>query len=344
MTQRQEDRNYVVIDGTAYPKSENTPSNSGKRKKKKRKSNVVYGRFARSKLKETNWMVIGLGLFTFGFAISGIQPGLASAIAWIGLIIVAARLIKRCWGRNQSWMSLLAWVFVSIFVLICLFMAYQSAHIYSDLFSSVGENHPIIDWGDLGAERAESVIIIGPLFAKLLRFLAEMLTNLELTGFGLVGIGVYFIVQTLEVLPMILRSIPEVMDSLITQLSKFQKKTLTGKESQALTNLIEEYNNYYESWLDGLTYAMYVAFVVDTIVCLWKAPIIKGGYGAWNVIKFTFGFGDIDYLNVVRILITVGFFSIIIWLLIQAAKGGYLFSGLNISDLQEKIKQKEGEA
>lgn len=326
------EQEYVVVDGIAYPKGKE-PS---KKKNKKNKKVVDFVKRLRDrKPKKGRLRLVGLALFVFGFLVSGVAPGLASFMAWIGLILIVVVTIKKFMGDNHSWMSVLALILYATFGAICLFMMYQSSYIYADLFSSVDGSSTAINWGDLGASNASQIWLIGPLFAAFLRFIAGMLQSLELTLLGVTGILVYLVIQTFEVLPLIFELSPDAKKQAIEQLRKFEKVQTRQTDSEWTARLAESYNNRYEAFFTRLYYAMFIAYVVDLTVCLIKASPLKGGWAVWPEIKFLFWQNVpayLDFQNIFRIFAAVAFFTIVFLLMIMAKEAGFIFSGADEED------------
>jgi hypothetical protein len=279
--------------------------------------------------KKPVWLMAGAAFFVLGLIVFQQNEPLGVMLAWggVGLLLWrAGRFFLKTWGN--VW-ALTAWIVCFAITVLLLFLFYQSAHIYASLGARLAPEFSVIDWHDLGADKVRELLIIGPLLAAILRFLAAMLDSLELTVFGLIGVMAFGVIQTAEVMPRVIRSSPRAMKAMIASFAKFKKIQPRGDEGAVVSKLYEQHNNYYEDFLTGLDWARFVAYCIDLIVCLIGAPIIVGGYGAWNTVKFTFGFGDVDWANIGRIFITLFFFEFTVWVLIQASKAVFFYSHID---------------
>lgn len=217
--------------------------------------------------------------------------------------------------------------FLGCFFLVCLLgaLAFQAMHIYADLGRSIG-NQNLLPIAQLGAESVKSWPLVGWLLSLSLRGIAALLQSLQITLFGLIFIMLFILLQTAEVGPTIVRSSPTVMANMIATFEKFTKLRVGDSDDDAIKRLKKDHNEYYSSFLSSLDWARSIAYLIDFLVCVVAAPIIKGGYSNWSNISLTFGWGDLDYTNLLRICITMFFFQWVVWVFIQFLKGFRLFS------------------
>ncbi|NEZ64152.1 hypothetical protein D0962_15365 [Leptolyngbyaceae cyanobacterium CCMR0082] len=261
------------------------------------------------------------------FAIVGgivsMQVGwLGDLIGWLGLIclvISAWRFLTNSlvntWAVIASFMSL-----VALIVLGMLF--FQSAHIYASAGRAIAPESGLINLHNLGAEIFKGFPILGWLVGLSLRGLAGVVRGLELTAFGLLGVMIYVIIQSGEVMPVILKASPETLQRLIKTLQKFKKVEVSNNESATVRELASIHNNYYESLIDALGWWRCICYAVDFVVCLWFAPWIVGG---WSNFDQMAGWENANWPNIIRGLISVVFFEVAVRLWIIARKGVYLF-------------------
>lgn len=274
--------------------------------------------------KKVNLCLWGFILLILGGIIAMQVGWLGDLIGWAGLICLVVSTWRFLTGSFVNTWAIIA-TFMSFVALIVLGMLFfQSAHIYASAGRAIAPESGLINLHNLGAEIFSGAPIIGWFVGLGLRGLAGVVRSLELTAFGLLGVMIYAIIQSGEVMPVIFRSSPETLQKLITTLQKFKKVEVSGNESATVRELASIHNNYYESLIDALGWWRCICYAVDFVVCLWFAPWIVGG---WDSFDRMAGWDNADWGNIVRGLISIVFFEVAVRLWIMARKGVYLFGG-----------------
>ncbi|NER80464.1 MAG: hypothetical protein F6K42_12980 [Leptolyngbya sp. SIO1D8] len=269
------------------------------------------------------WLLIGAASLIAGAALHTHKPGLANLLGWCGLGL----LVWRCWKAfTKKWgnpWAIAAWIASGVLGLLLLYLFFQSAHIYASLGQSLVPDQSPVAWGSLGAQTLAQWGIGGWLLSLPLSFLAHLVHGLRLTTMGVVGVLAFAVIQTAECMPRIIRSSPRAMKSMIKAFEKFKKLEPQKGSSRTLSKLYEAHNDYYENFLTGLDTARLVAYTIDLVCCLIGAPIIIGGYQDFSIIT-----AEIDWANVGRIVITLGLFEFVVWVLVQCSKAAYFYSNV----------------
>ena len=272
--------------------------------------------------KKVNLCLWGFILIILGGIIAMQVGWLGDLIGWAGLICLVISTWRFLTGSFVNAWAIIA-TFMSFVALIVLgLLFFQSAHIYATAGRAIAPESGLINLHNLGAEIFKGAPLIGWAISLSLRGLAGVVRSLELTAFGLLGVMVYAIIQSGEVAPVIFKSSPETLKNLIGTLQKFKKVEVSGNESATVRELASIHNNYYESLIDALGWWRCICYLIDFLVCAWFAPWIVGG---WNKFDPMLGWGNADWANIVRGLISIVFFEVAVRLWIMARKGVYLF-------------------
>ena len=247
---------------------------------------------------------------------------LGDIVGWVGLICLVVSTWRFLTNSFINTWAIIA-TFMSVVALIVLgLLFFQSAHIYASAGRAIAPESGLINLHNLGAEIFKGAPLIGWAISLSLRGLAGVVRGLELTAFGLLGVMIYAIIQSGEVMPVIFKSSPETLQRLIKTLQKFKKVEVSNNESATVRELASIHNNYYESLIDALGWWRCICYAVDFMVCLWFAPWIVGG---WSNFDQMAGWDNANWPNIIRGLISVVFFEVAVRLWIMARKGVYLF-------------------
>ena len=270
-------------------------------------------------------VVLGLFGLSILLQVAGQMTGVnwllsvGDVVDWCGTIALLLFLFQ--WGKRNlgSMPAFLSSVlgFIVLGMLVILF--WQSAHIYADLGRKLASSNAV-SVGNLGASYLGDNPL-GRMAAAFLTVIASMLQSLNMNFWGLLFVLLFCVIQFAEVAPMIVRSSPLFMERLIKQFNRFKKLSPTGQESEAVSRLIDQHNDYFESFLTGLGYAQIAAYAIDALVCLYAVPLIKPG-----TTMMTFVPSDIAWLGIVRIAITLFLFAQTTWIYIQVRKAHAIFS------------------
>lgn len=208
-------------------------------------------------------------------------------------------------------------------------LVFQGAHIYASLGRRVGES-ALIDWGRLGAGAVESwsIPFVSWLLSRVLWVASDILHSLQITVYGLGFILIFLLLQTGEIAPTAIRNSPALSRSIISSLRSFKKIKTQQGDSRFIAGMVDDYNTYYEKFMFNLRVAQFICFLVDGAICISSAPFIKGGWGQWESVRFSYNvWADTDWTNVMRASIAVFFLWLACWCFFQVRRGVRIFSG-----------------
>ena len=208
-------------------------------------------------------------------------------------------------------------------------LLFQGAHIYASLGRQIGQS-TLIDWQRLGAGVVEQwpIPVLSWLLSRVLWVASDILHALQITVYGLGFILIFLLLQTGEIAPSAIKNSPALSKSIIRSLRSFKKIKTQSGDSRLIAGMVDDYNAYYEKFMFNLRVAQYLCFLIDAAICVSFAPFIKGGWGQWEYVKFSYNvWADTDWTNVMRASIAVFFLWLACWCFFQVRKGVRIFSG-----------------
>lgn len=274
---------------------------------------------------KANLCLWGIALIVIGGLIATEWGWLGDLIGWAGIVALSVSLYRLLRSVFSS-----TWVMVSAIATIFLFVVlgvlfFQSAHIYATAGRAIAPESGLIDIQGMGSSFVGNIPILGWAVKLALGGLARAVRSLELTMFALLGVMAYAIIQSGEVMPVVIRSSPETLEKLIKALQQFKMIEADRGSSDVVHSLVEDHNSYYESLLWGLDRWRIVCYAIDFVVCAWFAPWVIGGWGSYDSLEPFWG--QIWWANVIRVSISLFFFEWVVRKWIDVRKGYYLFTG-----------------
>jgi hypothetical protein len=118
------------------------------------------------------------------------------------------------------------------------------------------------------------------------------------------GILLWFVLQTLQMLPVLLQDSPAMMIALIAWAGQFKAVKITNNDSEAMIALKQSFNALPTKWLNDANSARAIGYLVDLLLVGRFYPPIVGGYDRLGVFWAAPMASDIDVQN-----IAVGLFA-----------------------------------
>lgn len=141
-------------------------------------------------------------------------------------------------------------------------------------------------------------------------------------GFALVSVAgmllLYALLQIGEVAPLLLENSPQTLRRLIGSILSQKRLALKATDPKTVQFLKERHNNIPTAWVESIYVAKWICYGVDFFICLLACPPIRGGWARLHLVLAAPTFGDVDWVNVAKIAITlfaveVGFF-VYLWI------------------------------
>lgn len=118
------------------------------------------------------------------------------------------------------------------------------------------------------------------------------------------GVILWFVLQTLQMLPVLLQDSPAMMIALIAWAGQFKAVKITDNDSEAVIALKQSFNALPTKWLNDANSARAIGYLVDLLLVGRFYPPIVGGYDRLGVFWAAPMASDIDVQN-----IAVGLFA-----------------------------------
>jgi hypothetical protein len=118
-----------------------------------------------------------------------------------------------------------------------------------------------------------------------------------LLAFGC-GVILWFILQVLQMLPVLLRDSPQMMLNLIEWAAKFASIEVDKDDSPALASLKRHYNSIPSQWLNDANSARAIGYLIDLVLVGRFYPPIVGGYDRLGVFLAAPLLNDLDVSNI----------------------------------------------
>jgi hypothetical protein len=112
------------------------------------------------------------------------------------------------------------------------------------------------------------------------------------------GLILWFVLQILQMLPVLLSDSPQMMLNLIAWAGQYRAIKTSDDDSEAVANLKRTYNAIPTKWLDDANSARAIAYLIDLFLVMRFYPPIAGGYDRLGVFFAAPQVSDIDLQNV----------------------------------------------
>ena len=243
------------------------------------------------------------GIFLIGISIAvSTKSYTAGQIAgWIGLLMVAARVIR---GNKDRWPNLpatLAWFTGMILACGLVALVLKGASIYITVGNAIG-----MEAGRdyvMGANWLESRPAVGPLLAWPVRAIGGWLNGLDAGLMGIVFFVGYVMITFFEIAPVIFEAHPAIMERYAKVLEAF--RPMDSKNS-ASADIVAKRNNYYASLMPALGKAQWLAYLVDFTVILLYTFWVRDAWNAWQAARFTFTLTQAPWIEIAQVGILLG--------------------------------------
>lgn len=232
-----------------------------------------------------------------------------------------------------TWMNLgIAIAFIAMCLIIGFIYAI-TASVYVEAFADLAtDKTPVVV--QLGSEAVRNWFLIGWPLSLIIGLVEGFINSYEASGFGLIGLGFYLVIQTLELIPTIIWESPALILHLIHRLDdQFNQATYKRGDTDFVRNLKVRHNEYYSNLIEGLNDLRLIAFAVDIAVCFLLVKFVQIGTDeAGNPVlgrffegvqQFDFGFHKFDPLASFKV------FSSLFLLLILVKLGMKVFNGFS---------------
>lgn len=143
-----------------------------------------------------------------------------------------------------------------------------------------------------------SFVMSLPVIGWLIGMVASIATTL-------IGVALWGIFQFFELLPWILTRDADTLRSLIERIEQFNVLPVKPSDTPMVAALKERHNNIPIEWIAKATFYAAIAYTIDGVMNLITYPPIKGGLNAVSLWLLAPGLNDIDWGNVITVVITL---------------------------------------
>ncbi len=138
-----------------------------------------------------------------------------------------------------------------------------------------------------------------------------------------VGFILWLVIQTIEVLPIILRRDRAFVRTLIRESEQNENFEIKDGDDPALTALKRWYNRFPALTLNRARTASLFVYAVDFLICIAVYPPCKGGFNKLMFILATGQYNRLDWKNVVLLLVTLFIIELIVQFLLWLGQVAY---------------------
>ena len=136
-------------------------------------------------------------------------------------------------------------------------------------------------------------------------------------GFWIVGAFCWAVLQSLQILPLVVFQSPKVLKNLINRDSQHGRFQVGESDGFVLRAIKGAYNKLPLTVVENLMYGQIAAYAAEFIVNTWYFPITNGNT-FW--VLATFQFHKIKWESLISIILTLFAVEGLVWLLIQVQK------------------------
>lgn len=204
-------------------------------------------------------------------------------------------------------------------------MYFFTAGVYVETFAALAQDQGDTILINLGSQFAEKIPVVGLLFSTVLGFLESIINSFETNSLGLVGLTIYMILQSGELMPTVVYESPDLMFWLIRKFESHQKISISKDDSKALARMKQRHNEYYDSFLNTIEEFRLYCYIADVLICFFLIRFVRvyvDASGTWELQRFleaaqrlTFGLGDLDPLSTTR----MGCSLFLLWVVVKCA-------------------------
>lgn len=182
------------------------------------------------------------------------------------------------------------------------------------------------------------VMLSSPLDPALIKFVAAIpIINAIAAFIGMavhwfVGFIIWLVIQTVEVLPIILRRDRAFVRTLIQESEKQAHFQINDNDDPALAALKRWYNQFPALTINRARIAALFVYAIDFIICIAVYPPCKGGFGQLIFLLATGQFSRLDWANIALLLITLFVIEIIVRFLLWLGQVAYFMRSAHSSN------------
>lgn len=203
------------------------------------------------------------------------------------------------------------------------YLYFFTAGVYVDAFASLGSDPSIVQI-DITPQWVHSIWLIGPLLNAPLAWLENLINGFETSSLGLIGLCIYLVLQTGELIPTVIWESPEIMWWLIMSFKSHRKIPYSKEDNTVIKKMKVQHNEYYDSFLNSMEDFRQVCYFVDVAICFFLIPFVRVEWttDGWVLERFlpaasklTFGLADLDPLATTRMLCSL----FLLWVAVKFA-------------------------
>jgi hypothetical protein len=146
-----------------------------------------------------------------------------------------------------------------------------------------------------------------------------------------VGFILWLIIQTVEVLPIILRRDRAFVRTLIQESEKQAQFQINDNDDPALKALKRWYNQFPALTINRARIAALFVYAIDFLICIAVYPPCKGGFGQLIFILATGQFNRLDWANIALLFITLFVIEILVRFLLWLGQVAYFMKAAHSS-------------
>jgi len=157
----------------------------------------------------------------------------------------------------------------------------------------------------------KNIILTMPIDPALINFLAKLPVINGIVAFigqllhWFVGFILWLVIQTIEVLPLVLRRDRAFVRTVIQASEQQPQFEIKDNDDPALTALKRWYNRFPSLTISRARIAALFVYAIDFMICIAVYPPCKGGFGQLMFILATGQFNRLDWGNVTLLFITL---------------------------------------
>jgi hypothetical protein len=142
----------------------------------------------------------------------------------------------------------------------------------------------------------------------------------------IIGTLLWAVIQTLEVLPMLLKRDPSFVKEVVNNTDKHSKYAEKADDDPVLANLKRYYNQFPILAIKQAKNLMLFAYTIDLLICITVyPPVTSGGIGKLMFVLMTGQFQLLNYSNLILLAVTLFVVEFMLKLLFFVGQIGWYF-------------------